>query len=153
VKRDADTQAMVDAAREEPTDRERDVERMTQVDAALGLPKHASDGRFGNGSTRAGLIEAMLEVDHALSDALDQHANAPTAFRSGNGCKNCDANSEMVADGKMLILRGPELAAYRQLQAAAQQAQIAQSAMATSGGILREAIQGLCAVIAPGTKP
>lgn len=51
-----------------------------------------------------------------------------------------------------LTLTGPELAAYRALQAAALSAQQAQSGMATAGTQLREAVQGLCAVIAPGTK-
>lgn len=52
-----------------------------------------------------------------------------------------------------LILTGPELAAYQALRDAAAQAHAAQQSMATTGQALRDAIQKLCAVIAPGTKP
>lgn len=49
-----------------------------------------------------------------------------------------------------LTLTGPELAAYRALRDAAAQAHAAQQSMATTGQQLRDAIQKLCAVIAPG---
>jgi hypothetical protein len=49
-----------------------------------------------------------------------------------------------------LTLSGAKLAAYRQLEAAAAAAHRAQDEMATTGVALREAIQALCAAIAPG---
>lgn len=52
----------------------------------------------------------------------------------------------------MHVIEGPELAAYQLFQAAAREAQQVQSAMATSGQALRDAFQGLCAVLAPGAK-
>lgn len=51
-----------------------------------------------------------------------------------------------------LTLSGAKLAAYRQLELAAGAAHAAQDAMATTGAQLREAIQALCAAIAPGAK-
>lgn len=49
-----------------------------------------------------------------------------------------------------LTLRGPELVAYWNLKSAAAAAHAAQQTMATTGQALRDAIQKLCAVIAPG---
>ncbi len=56
-----------------------------------------------------------------------------------------------IADS--ITLTGPELAAYRVLRSAAEQAHAAQQSMAVSGQRLRDAIAKLCAVIAPGGKP
>lgn len=69
---------------------------------------------------------------------------------SGSPVEPADPD-DPVADS--LTLTGPEFVAYRALRAAAAQAHAAQQSMATTGQALRDAIQKLCAVIAPGTKP
>lgn len=51
------------------------------------------------------------------------------------------------------LLSGDELVAYRKLQEIARAAQGAQEVMVRTGGALREAIAGLCAVLAPAVKP
>lgn len=51
-----------------------------------------------------------------------------------------------------LTLSGAKLAAYRQLETAAAAAHEAQQTMTTTGVALREAIQAMCAALAPGAK-
>jgi hypothetical protein len=100
--------------------------------------------------------EAQAQVDAAreepdVADVYDQVARKANV----NGFMDTDPDGFVNhvngrwAD-RMLILTGAELQAYRALQAAAHTAHAAQQTMATTGATLREAIQGLCAVIAPG---
>lgn len=51
------------------------------------------------------------------------------------------------------LLIGDESVAYKVLVTAAHRAHAAQQTMAATGATLREAIQGLCAAIAPGERP
>ncbi len=85
--------------------------------------------------------DAMSELDVQAQRALEELRNAPMTFR---GIEPTPPDT--------LTLSGAKLAAYRQLEAAAAAAHRAQDEMATTGAALREAIQALCAAIAPGTK-
>lgn len=102
------------------------------------------------------IAAARTEPYDALYDAhpdplRSMRANAD-AFFDTNPDEFREHMNARWAD-RMLILTGAELQAYRALQAAAYTAHAAQQTMASTGATLREAIQGLCAVIAPGEKP
>lgn len=117
----------------------RSAESQTQVDAARAEPEPAE------------LDRDYRSVDN-FSDSLRRAKANVDAFFDTNPEAFRDHMNARWAD-RMLILTGAELQAYRALQAAAYTAHAAQQTMATTGATLREAIQGLCAVIAPGEKP
>ena len=81
----------------------------------------------------------------------------PMFVRGRIDCEHPGYNGTATLDdappADSITLRGPELVAYQALRDAAAQAHAAQQSMATTGQVLRDAIQKLCAVIAPGTKP
>jgi hypothetical protein len=107
----------------------RSAEAQAQVDAAREEPDTADVYDRAAGKTN---VNVFIYADQ---DGFVDHVNGRWADR-------------------MLILTGAELQAYRALQAAAYTAHAAQQTMAATGATLREAIQGLCAVIAPGkTEP
>jgi hypothetical protein len=109
----------------------------------LGAPQRLSDAIEQIAAARAEPTDAARMAD---VDAANERWNAArnAALRD---------SEPPAAATDSLTLTGPELAAYRQLQAAAAAAHADQQRMAVSGASLREAIHGLCAVIAPGQKP
>lgn len=132
VTRDPETQAAIDAARQDP-------ETWSERSASAG---------WGHSGIREDDRDAELGGADAVVGTPDGKLH-PT----NNGCKACDAFAWAVDEGKALVLRGPELDAYLTLRAAAAQAHAAQQSMAVSGQQLRDAIAKLCAVIAPGERP
>lgn len=92
----------------------------------------------------------VAELEAQAGDA--QLQSVPEIVRPASGCKACDSFAWELDNGKAVILRGPALAAYRQLEVAAAAAHEAQQTMTTAGVALREAIQAMCAALAPGAK-
>lgn len=111
----------------------------------------------------AQIMAARTEPDDALAQfKREMDPRVPDPYRSAKA--NVDAFFDVAPDvfrdhmnarwgHRTLVLSGTELQAYRAVQAAAHSAHAAQQTMATTGATLREAIQGLCAAIAPGEKP
>lgn len=88
-------------------------------------------------------VERMDEVDR-LNSMRQAHASFPSdAEIAERGTRH--QTRHQVED--TLVLSGPELAAYRRLQAAAKAAHAAQESMAGTGQALRDAIGEMCKAV------
>jgi hypothetical protein len=127
----------------------------------------------GSPPTQAGKLAALysseLDAANAALDAkvatIDAHGyagkeapvevvglDAAPADNRKQACKACESWIHERDNGLATILRGPELAAYRALRAAATAAHEAQQSMVATGQALRDALTAWGAVVAPG-KP
>lgn len=116
------------------------ITRDPDTQAAIDLAREEPESMFVRGS---------LDCEHPGYNGKAT-LNDSKLYPTNSGCKSCDLFAWQVDNGKAMVLRGPELTAYRALRDAAAQAHAAQQSMATTGQALRDAIQKLCAVIAPG---
>ena len=104
------------------------------INAARAEPDHPDAGR-------------QREVDERLAASRQADREVHTDIPS---CKSCALSREMIADGKMLVLTGNALEAYRRLHVASAAALQAQRYQEAAGQELRDAFGALCHAMAGG---